>query len=265
MQFAGHRGTRANRYDRRSTSLSDQACALYLALPTGRADRSGGIAPFGYEHEQRVRNDGVELTPENYLKARVYNFEVEDFHTYYVGEMGVWVHNANCPEMLIQGPNTKVYDVAAAKALPAPHTNEVILVREPKQTRVDVAEFQAGTEGAQVTASGDPAAWSARRPHPNPSPNTSNFVKLGDGRKHMPDGTWSKTFIDSKIGFGPMYKESTFPLAAEGMKASAVSTFQKAREALEATPGYSHTIEFAPLTHPTIVREGYNPMADAIN
>jgi hypothetical protein len=24
----------------------------------------------------------------------VYNFQVEDFHTYYVGECGVWVHNA---------------------------------------------------------------------------------------------------------------------------------------------------------------------------
>jgi hypothetical protein len=26
----------------------------------------------------------------------VYNFEVEDFHTYYIGEHGVWVHNNEC-------------------------------------------------------------------------------------------------------------------------------------------------------------------------
>ena len=26
----------------------------------------------------------------------VYNFEVEGFHTYYVGEQGVWVHNVPC-------------------------------------------------------------------------------------------------------------------------------------------------------------------------
>lgn len=32
---------------------------------------------------------------ESYL-ATVYNIEVEDYHTYYVGEMGVWVHDANC-------------------------------------------------------------------------------------------------------------------------------------------------------------------------
>lgn len=33
--------------------------------------------------------------PEHLFKARVYNIEVEDFHTYYVGEVGVWVHNKN--------------------------------------------------------------------------------------------------------------------------------------------------------------------------
>ena len=26
----------------------------------------------------------------------VYNFEVDDFHTYHIGEYGVWVHNADC-------------------------------------------------------------------------------------------------------------------------------------------------------------------------
>lgn len=26
----------------------------------------------------------------------VYNIEVDDFHTYHVGKLGIWVHNANC-------------------------------------------------------------------------------------------------------------------------------------------------------------------------
>ncbi|HSC81341.1 MAG TPA: Hint domain-containing protein [Chitinolyticbacter sp.] len=30
------------------------------------------------------------------FKTRVYSLEVEDCHTYYVGEEGVWVHNRNC-------------------------------------------------------------------------------------------------------------------------------------------------------------------------
>ena len=29
-------------------------------------------------------------------KRTVYNFQVEDYHTYYVGENGIWVHNADC-------------------------------------------------------------------------------------------------------------------------------------------------------------------------
>ena len=40
-----------------------------------------------------VENFDVELTEE---PVKVYNFQVEDYHTYYVGENGVWVHNANC-------------------------------------------------------------------------------------------------------------------------------------------------------------------------
>ncbi|WP_145331876.1 polymorphic toxin-type HINT domain-containing protein [Paenibacillus xylanexedens] len=32
----------------------------------------------------------------------VYNFTVEDFHTYYVTDLGIWVHNTNCPKGWIQ-------------------------------------------------------------------------------------------------------------------------------------------------------------------
>ena len=35
----------------------------------------------------------IELTEE---PVSVYNFQVEDFHTYFVGDCAVWVHNANC-------------------------------------------------------------------------------------------------------------------------------------------------------------------------
>ncbi|MDR1934352.1 MAG: HINT domain-containing protein [Candidatus Accumulibacter sp.] len=37
-----------------------------------------------------------DMIEENHLEVTVYNIEVEDFHTYYVGEIGVWVHNADC-------------------------------------------------------------------------------------------------------------------------------------------------------------------------
>ena len=33
----------------------------------------------------------------------VYNFEVQDFHTYHIGEFGVWVHNADCCGVRVDG------------------------------------------------------------------------------------------------------------------------------------------------------------------
>ncbi|MGZ5029302.1 MAG: polymorphic toxin-type HINT domain-containing protein [Methylobacter sp.] len=42
------------------------------------------------------RYNDEELAEDWAYKCPVYNFEVEDFHTYYVGELGVWVHNTNC-------------------------------------------------------------------------------------------------------------------------------------------------------------------------
>lgn len=38
-----------------------------------------------------VENRKVETLDE---VVKVYNFQVEDFHTYFVGECAVWVHNA---------------------------------------------------------------------------------------------------------------------------------------------------------------------------
>ena len=45
-----------------------------------------------------------ELVP-NRLET-VYNIEVDGFHTYHVGELGTWVHNANCCE--IKAPNSPI-------------------------------------------------------------------------------------------------------------------------------------------------------------
>jgi hypothetical protein len=46
---------------------------------------------------ERVAQVGRLDLGDRYLTP-VYNFEVEEFHTYYVGEVGVWVHNTNCAE-----------------------------------------------------------------------------------------------------------------------------------------------------------------------
>lgn len=66
-----------------------------------------------------------------YLKVRVYNFEVADFHTYYVGGGGVWVHNANCEVV-------KLYD----------NKNNLVAELPPLNTKL----FQSGTELAHTLA-----------------------------------------------------------------------------------------------------------------
>ena len=40
-----------------------------------------------------VEEHGVELTEK---PVEVYNFNVDDAHTYFVGESAIWVHNADC-------------------------------------------------------------------------------------------------------------------------------------------------------------------------
>ena len=75
-------------------------------------------------------------------KTSVYNFEVEDFHTYYIGELGVWVHNTDCAEPglagtlkkfeVVPGPHANVYSQAQAKALAPPHKG-IILVEKGRK------------------------------------------------------------------------------------------------------------------------------------
>ena len=45
----------------------------------------------------RTGADVVRFPTRKYLyRCTVYNLEVEDYHTYYVGQHGVWVHNIDC-------------------------------------------------------------------------------------------------------------------------------------------------------------------------
>lgn len=52
----------------------------------------------------------------------VYNFQVEDFHTYYVGERFIWVHNGECGgsyRSLKRDKNGKMYDSEEIHHMPA--------------------------------------------------------------------------------------------------------------------------------------------------
>ena len=62
-------------------------------------DMRNGKVAIDYDHQNSVRNDAVVPSEGTAFSTRVYNLEVEDFHTYYVGDLGVWVHNTNCGGM----------------------------------------------------------------------------------------------------------------------------------------------------------------------
>lgn len=100
----------------------------------GSADRAWGL-PQNDGSVYRVVFDGNKLAidlkesfiPEAYnedgtgrrFTAQVFNFEVDEFHTYYVDEKGVWVHNTNCGDIgaaqvevtlgVRPSPKTRVY------------------------------------------------------------------------------------------------------------------------------------------------------------
>jgi Pretoxin HINT domain len=63
----------------------------------GLTDFSGAQPIFGEECEYDYENwgDAEAGTREPYTTT-VYNLEVEDWHTYFVGKTGLWVHNTNC-------------------------------------------------------------------------------------------------------------------------------------------------------------------------
>lgn len=58
--------------------------------------RDGQLAVSGYVRNRKERDADLDIydSEDPYLRWRVYNLEVEGFHTYYVGEEGVWVHNS---------------------------------------------------------------------------------------------------------------------------------------------------------------------------
>ena len=71
----------------------------------------------------------IELTDE---PTTVYNFQVEDFHTYHVGECGVWVHNACTREQLAKNSSDgkKAQELRHQKLLKEhPETKQEITIK----------------------------------------------------------------------------------------------------------------------------------------
>ncbi|MDY6215061.1 polymorphic toxin-type HINT domain-containing protein, partial [Actinobacillus porcinus] len=68
---------------------------------------------FGMKLLDRNGSASLTVVSQNALEryATVYNIMVDDHHTYHIGELGVWVHNANCCDFTKQyGDLTKKWD-----------------------------------------------------------------------------------------------------------------------------------------------------------
>ena len=68
-----------------------------------------------------VENHSVELTDE---PTKVYNFQVEDFHTYYVGENNILVHNAGKEYKIPKSGTGKATDIPSRFKGERPYINE---------------------------------------------------------------------------------------------------------------------------------------------
>jgi hypothetical protein len=81
-------------------TVSDDTSGVYRVANTGERDSvyPGLTANLDFWNDETfsARRENTEWEQKWLYTTKVYNFEVEDFHTYYVGKLGAWVHNTNC-------------------------------------------------------------------------------------------------------------------------------------------------------------------------
>ena len=69
--------------------------------------------------DKLVSVNGEDLIVEDYYikltkePVSVYNFQVEDFHTYFVGDCAAWVHNDKCKVVKTERGNEEIPEVGS--------------------------------------------------------------------------------------------------------------------------------------------------------
>jgi hypothetical protein len=122
------------------------------------------------------------------LKRKVYNFEVEDNHTYFVGELGVWVHNT-CQVDALAGQKvfyTKEDYTAYVKNNPGVE-NSLVLDKEGIGNAT-WAKLQRDTEGAVTdgATSENLYAYTLKGTNPFGEPGL-DFTRFGDAILYITD------------------------------------------------------------------------------
>ncbi len=121
----------------------------------------------------------------------VYNFEVEDFHTYFVGEVGIWVHNAAyliIPMVVGAGIRACATNPACTRAV----STGVAITGAIIGGIFDKPNINLAEEGGEKTKKGSPKLVGGEEKLPNQGQVTAGVegapvVNAGDQGKHLID------------------------------------------------------------------------------
>jgi Pretoxin HINT domain len=114
--------------------------------------------------DAQVQSLGKLELDEPYL-TRVYNFEVDEFHTYYVAELGVWVHNTYGGPEAVRTVVTIAEDIAAIKEGQSPACFVAGTLVHTKEGLMPIEQIQIGDWVLSYPDDQQPPPGKFREPH----------------------------------------------------------------------------------------------------
>jgi hypothetical protein len=267
--------------------------ASYAFPPMGNpaAGRLFDYGNYAIVEPQYAELSWGDMEEKDRLEVTVYNIEVEDFHTYYVSGLGIWVHNANCVgvEVVNGDPShlpvdTQFFDTdphiqevanelkqgwavahSAAQGLRDRHTDEVLLelFREANyDASIPVKELQNWLQFE------DPVVGRLRFQNKRCEYvvfyenkwGGKNFLRV---EGHEIDKLGNHIFVDRKLSFfkGKVsFDDNGAPIAGDAL-IDAMSLLRRVSQALNDNPGMKWRFEMPQLKNP---KEGFNAAGEKI-
>ena len=193
--------------------------------------RDGRVQVSKFSEEDTCDKAALEVRES--LTRQVFNVEVDGFHTYYVGEVGVWAHNTNCKaplgtvssegvtlnsqEEIDAGlsldPDAPVFDPTRASNYAESLENEQGVVLVEKGTSgpdasLALEEEAPGAMTATTPASGSPVAVQWGLLFENSNPNGLDVITFESRITVMTETgpEYTNTFNDVKANLIPFFK-----------------------------------------------------------
>ncbi|RAV02633.1 polymorphic toxin type 47 domain-containing protein [Paenibacillus sp. YN15] len=133
-------------------------------------------------------------------KVTVYNFTVADYHTYYVTDIGIWVHNTNCNGVGLTGGNWKYNPNKDVDLRGTGKRYQDALDEAFKRTGVPRDQFNVTKWGKDETGKSIPVEWSG--------PNGANV--------NMDIPKWNNVKPDGTLGEGPHQPHIGYQTSGKG-------------------------------------------------